>query len=211
MPPKRRGRKRKARPSDEGECESRLLQPDPDIWILGDSIPYWAGVRANELGTPNLKLDGKSIGWWGIRGMSWDDFRRSVECNVILSKPPDVILIHLGGNDLLSKSLRKLRFIIGAEIKYLSEAFPDSVIIWIDILQRLSWNSDVSIHKIEESRKRINRWGRQQVRRHPKSEVISVDIDYKTPGFFRADGVHLSNIGLAFYIDAIKDVILKYI
>jgi hypothetical protein len=29
MPPKRRGTKRKARTTVEGECESRLLQPDP--------------------------------------------------------------------------------------------------------------------------------------------------------------------------------------
>jgi lysophospholipase L1-like esterase len=48
--------------------------------------------------------------------MSWDAFGRSVECNVILSKPPDIVFIYLGGNDLLTKSLRKLRFIIRADI-----------------------------------------------------------------------------------------------
>lgn len=43
MPPKRRGRKRKARPSDEGECESRLLQPDPG----NRSSPSRRSLRSN--------------------------------------------------------------------------------------------------------------------------------------------------------------------
>ncbi|XP_053388262.1 uncharacterized protein LOC128545954 [Mercenaria mercenaria] len=209
MPGRGKGVKRKTRAADSEN--SRLLQPDPDIWIIGDSLPYWAGVRAQQLSTPDLKAPaGIRIGWWGIRGMSWEDFRHSIEVNVLLGKPPKMILIHLGGNDITKMPVSELRGIIQCEVTYLREAMPDSKLIWVNILQRLSWRTDkYGIQEIESIRKRINRWGRQQVSLHPQHDIVSIDIDYKTPGFFRDDGVHLSDVGLAFYLDAVNDAIIK--
>ena len=33
-----------------------------DIWLLGDSIPYWAGMRAKFRKMPNLSLLGGQLG-----------------------------------------------------------------------------------------------------------------------------------------------------
>jgi lysophospholipase L1-like esterase len=178
---------------------------------LGDSIPFWAGIRAKDTKKQNLNAPSqKIIGWWGIRGMSWSDFRHSIQCNVLLMKSPDLIIIHLGGNDLVSMSLTRLRNVIKREMKYLRDAMPDSTIIWIDIIQRLSWRApDSEIPNIEAKRKRINRWGRQQVKLHSRSDILCLDIDFKTPGFFREDGVHLSDVGLEFYLDTVRDLIAK--
>jgi lysophospholipase L1-like esterase len=189
-----------------------IFQFFSDIWVLGDSIPYWAGVRAIETGKPALRIDsGKMIGWWGSRGMSWTQLRHYIESQVLLSKPPDIIIINLGGNDLVQHPLTKIRNIIKKEIRYLRAAFPDVVFVWVDILVRLSWRgASGSDKEIDEKRKRINRWGRQQVRSFAKHEIVAVPIDSATAGFFRADGVHLSDVGLELYLDCLRDIILKY-
>ncbi|KAH3804429.1 hypothetical protein DPMN_132714 [Dreissena polymorpha] len=93
------GRKRKLSKNVEEvvEDDSRLLQLDRDIWVIGDSIPYWAGVRALQKGKSNLKIpDHKQIGWWGMRGMTWALFRHAVEWNIWLNKAPYILFINLG-------------------------------------------------------------------------------------------------------------------
>lgn len=183
-----------------------------DIWILGDSIPRWAGAHATERGSTNLKLPGhKTIGWWGISGMHWFDFRKAIEANVLLSRPPDIVAINLGGNDLTSSSLTKLRNVIAREIRYLRSALPQARIIWVDILQRLSWMGDYPQQIVERKRRRINRWGRQQVKAGGQWDILTIDIDSSTPGFYAHDGVHLSLVGLEFYLDSLRDVLLKYV
>ncbi|XP_053388582.1 uncharacterized protein LOC123555069 [Mercenaria mercenaria] len=129
---------------------NRLLQDDADIWIVGDSIPFWAGERAKTTGKANLRLDGRTIAWWGVRGLRWSGFRRTVQSQVLLSPPPSAIVIHLGGNDLHDLSIIKIKKSIRSEIRYLREAFPDTVLIWIDILPRRIWRGDFSPKVIDE-------------------------------------------------------------
>lgn len=181
-----------------------------DIWVLGDSIPYWAGVRARQTGKENLNTQAM-IGWWGIRGLKWADFRRSVECAVLLNQPPKIVFIHLGVNDFGYTPLHKIRNMIKREIAYFSNGLPNSVLIWVDILQRVRWGGVSTNSKIEAVRKRINRWGTLQVCRHSKHDKLILDIDSRTPGFYIPDGVHLSDVGLAVYLDGIRDKILMYL
>ena len=60
---------------------------------------------------------------------------------------------------------------------------------------------------MDSKRKRLNRFGRYFVSKMGGG-ILSVNIDCSTPGFFRPDGVHLSNVGLEFYLDALRDSIL---
>lgn len=62
-----------------------------DVWILGDSIPYWAGVRAKEYGKPNLGIPGRTIEWLAVRGLRWTSLRHEIEAKVLLSSPPSLI------------------------------------------------------------------------------------------------------------------------
>jgi lysophospholipase L1-like esterase len=179
---------------------------------LGDSIPHWAGVQAKATGKPNLKLpEGKTIGWWGIRGMRWDQLRRTIETNVLLSKQPAIVFIHLGGNDITSDTAARIRNKVQREMRYLRVAVPEAVLVWIDVLQRIAWGSSKYSDTICEAKRiRLNRYGRQLAKLHPKHDFLEVDIDIKTKGFYRQDGVHLSVVGIEFYLDAIRDIILKH-
>ncbi|XP_045207519.1 uncharacterized protein LOC123559617 [Mercenaria mercenaria] len=202
-----RGQKRTS--EDLDGASNSLLQPDADAWILGDSIPYWAGIRAEATGKPNLRLPGKTIAWWAVRGLHWFSFRRTIEAAVLLSSPPKAIIIHLGGNDLTSLSIFQIKNLINREVKYLRTAFPAATIIWINILQKRVWDGAVNPWRtIENKRTRVNRWGRYLVRSSGKHDIVSPDIDSAT-NFWRQDGVHLNNVGLEFYLDYIRDVLDK--
>ena len=107
-----------------------------DVWVLGDSLPYWAGVQASKTGKENLKINGVTVAWWGKRGLGWQGLRGHIEVQVLFSQPPKLIIINLGGNDLKSLKTPDIRNIIQREISYLREAFQETCIVWMDILPR---------------------------------------------------------------------------
>ena len=39
--------------------------------------------------------------------------------------------------------------------------------------------------------------------------TLSADIDYQTKGFYREDGIHLSDIGLEMFMDTLRDGLIK--
>jgi hypothetical protein len=99
--------------------------------MLGDSILYWAGKRAEVRDMASLKLPGNvSIGWKGIRGMRWGDFHHVVQRELLFtSKQPRIIVIYLGGNDFETTSLFKLKRTINREINFLYSVCSEKIIV----------------------------------------------------------------------------------
>ena len=164
---------------------------------------HWAGIRAEMRQMPNLHLDDAQhrVGWYGVRGMSWTTFVHHLQLKVLFASPPKVVLIHLGGNDIEHLSCCRIRNLIKSGIRYVHAAFADCRIVWCNILPRLSWaKSGV----YERKRKRVNRYGRQLCK-SVHGDSLDIDIDVDTAGFFREDGIHLSDVGLEFMLDAVKD------
>ena len=168
-------------------------------------------MRAKLRKTPNLSLPGgHTIAWWGIRGLGWEDFIHSAQVPVLFRTPPKVILIHLGGNDITKHSLRFIFKMLQESLEYITSAFPDCKFVWIDILQRLNWGvGNDEKRSVEKKRKRVNQFGHKQIRKTNDYQILCMDINEKTPGFFRNDAVHLSDVGLDMYNDAIRDILLK--
>ena len=77
--------------------------------------------------------------------------------------------------------------------------------IRVDILQRLRW-TEVDII-IDSKRRHVNRFGRALVNQLSKGHRLVHNIDIQTPGFFRDDGTHLSDIVLAMHLDATRDAL----
>ena len=181
-----------------------------DVWVLGDSIPHWAGSRAVDTGKRNLCLPGTThIGWWGVWGLTWSRLREVIQVNVTLNVPPRIIFIHLGGNDIVDLKTTAIINAIEREVSYLRAAFPQTTIVWVDILDRLSWGlHSYSPKQLKKKLKRINDFGRQQVRQE-RHQVLTMDITPETKGFYYVDGVHLSDVGLEMYLDFIRDTILE--
>lgn len=180
-----------------------------DIWIVGDSIPYWVGEHARSSGKGDLGLQGKTVKWLCARGIGWRDFRHTVELNVLLSRPPKIVAVSLGGNDLVSLSIRQIQNLVSRETRYLRSAFPEVTIVWIDILTRREWRGE---HQgwlvIDNKRKRVNRLCKQIIRDQGRSAFVTVDI-CADEGFFTTDGVHLNLLGKEFFIDTLRETLLN--
>jgi len=79
-----------------------------DIWILGIRSHTGTGNHARQQGRPNIKLN-KTVAWLCGRGCGWEDFDALVGANVLLSNAPEVIVLHMGGNDICKKSILRIK------------------------------------------------------------------------------------------------------
>jgi len=182
-----------------------------DIWVMGDSIPFWAGKRAEARGKPNLGLPGGvAVSWMAVRGMGLERAIHHLQLPALFETPPQVLVFHLGGNDLVRHSLRLVFKLVNQTFDYIREAFPDTMLVWVDILPRFNWRApEAENGKIDQKRKRTNQLGHQVMRR-TGGQVLHLDIDLKTRGFFREDGVHLSDVGLDMYLDGLREMLLGF-
>ena len=171
--------------------------------MLGDSIMHWAGEYAAEHNQLNLGLQ-LQIGWMGYRGMSWSQFKHIMQLQVTFATPPKIIFIHLGGNDVETLTMCKIFNRIRSGIRYLRAAFDTCKIVWVVILPRTAWRCRSAL---EDKPKRLNRHGRHMAQ-SVGGYCLALDIDGQTEGFYRKDGVHLSKVGQAMFLDAIKEKIL---
>lgn len=87
------------------------------VWILGYSYVCWGARRGD------ARPDGRQLGisrreaylrWLGVPGMKWERVMREVVRYATLSRPPDILVLHAGGNDLGVRPVRDLL----ADIKY---------------------------------------------------------------------------------------------
>ena len=135
--------------------------------------------------------------------MSWIDFIHFLQLRILFQAPPKVIAIHLSRNDLLDIGILPMFNLIhlGDCIYfqgmprfslYLGRCSAASALVY-------SYPEDV---RIKQKRQRINLFGRRLCK--------SVhDIHFNMPGFFRNDWTHLSDIGVAMYLDAARDLLLS--
>lgn len=102
---------------------------------------------------------------------------------------------------------------ISHDIEYLSGILPCTKFLWIDILPRLRWRgaSGDAAKQLDLKRKRVNRFGRAAVHQTGRGGIIVPNIDRHTPGFYDADGTHLSTIGLEMYLYTLQSAISSFL
>ena len=146
--------------------------------------------------------------------MRWHQLLPKLQLAMMGYPTPDMIIIHVGGNDITSVTQGKFIKMIKKDINYINSVFPKTMIVWSDILPRLSWrgldSSVTAYRKIDEKRKRVNRAGRQIIRNLNMGRSIIHEIETKTNGLFLADGVHLSPIGNDIFLNTISEGILSF-
>jgi len=145
--------------------------------------------------------------------MKWAAFINTVQKAMLFNGTPRAMVIHLGGNDLDTASLYKLRRVIGNGIKYFHDLYPHAHIIWCDIMQRRSWRgTGPNINVImDRKRKRVNGFGKRAVLSTGIGSTLTVPIEFSEPGFFRKDGVHLSDVGNEMFLDALRDCVSTHV
>lgn len=180
------------------------------VWILGHSFVFWGSLRAE------VRPDGRQLGfareevlirWLGKRGMTWAGVLPEFHRFARLDRPPDVLVLHVGGNDLGVRPFRELIRDIKFDMLRLWSSFPGMVTVWSDIVPRSVWREARSVDRVNKARIKVNRAVGGFMARNGAMVVRHRDLEAGTGGFWRADGVHLNAVGIDLWTLGLQEAI----
>lgn len=166
---------------------------------MGHSFVYWgrehAAVRpvGLQLGFPRSEVQ---VRWLGVRGLRWRRLLQEVQYYVALDRAPDVLLLHLGGNDLGPRTSRELLRDIKLDLLRLWTAYPGILLVWSDIAARKVWRHARSPQALNRARGKLNMAVGRFVARNGGIVVRHRELETVEDGFCLDDGVHLNGLGL---------------
>lgn len=171
-----------------------------NVWVCGHSLVFWAEKRATstEIGM-QLGMDSSSIRiWWkGVQGMTWQQLLPQLHQLKDNWPKPDVLLIHLGGNDIGTMTPEAFVSSVKKDLISLKSIFPQCRLVWSDILPRKSWRHSDDSTTVNNMRLAINKTIHSIMSELGGSSVthdnIMPGLDF---GLYRPDGVHLSGKGI---------------
>ncbi|XP_044155768.1 translation initiation factor IF-2-like isoform X3 [Bufo gargarizans] len=169
------------------------------VWILGHSFVFWGALRAD------VRQNGRQLGfdrgtaivrWIGRRGMAWGSVLQEVHRQARLDRVPDILVLHVGGNDLGVRPCRELIRDIRFDFLRLWSLFPSVVTVWSDIVPRKVWREARSVERLNKARIKLNRVIGRFCAKHGAVVVRHPELEAGTGGFWRQDGVHLNAVGI---------------
>ncbi|XP_044138554.1 serine/arginine repetitive matrix protein 1-like isoform X4 [Bufo gargarizans] len=169
------------------------------VWILGHSFVFWGALRAD------VRQNGRQLGfdrgtaivrWIGRRGMVWGSVLQEVHRQARLDRVPDILVLHVGGNDLGVRPCRELIRDIRFDFLRLWSLFPSVVTVWSDIVPRKVWREARSVERLNKARIKLNRVIGRFCAKHGAVVVRHPELEAGTGGFWRQDGVHLNAVGI---------------
>uniref|UniRef100_A0AAX7SSI3 Cold shock domain-containing protein n=1 Tax=Astatotilapia calliptera TaxID=8154 RepID=A0AAX7SSI3_ASTCA len=185
-----------------------------NVWIVGHSLVYWAESRAKspEVGM-QLGMDpGKVTVWWkGTQGMTWSQLLPQLHQLKVTWPNPDVLILHLGGNDLSTDSPTDLLASVKKDLTSMRSIFPQCVLVWSNILPRRVWRHSVDSHEVDLVRTTVNRRIQNII-----SELGGTSLTHDNircganTGLYRVDGVHLSQKGIDVFNLNLQDLLEKW-
>ncbi len=191
-------------------------QRQKSVWIIGSSIIKHAFSHAR------ATYDGISLGlnrknckvWWqGKGGMRWDELVPKIE-NLLKKKyehPPDILVIHCGGNNLGYRKLHKFRHNIRSELSKVRVLLPNCKIVWSQILPRLIWRASQNSWALNRAATRVNNLAAWQCVQSGGGYVKYPEIGWKEPGLFEEDGVHLSSFGNDLFLYRLQQFLQDFV
>ncbi|XP_056392599.1 uncharacterized protein LOC130285272 [Hyla sarda] len=180
------------------------------IWILGHSYVVRGAARAA------VRPDGRQLGfsrekaqvrWLGQGGLLWGGVLPFLQKYVELDRAPDVLVLHVGGNDLGGRTARSLMRDIKLDLLRIWSSFPGIFIIWSDIVARLKWRRARSVASLNRARAKVNRVVGRFVARNGGLAVRHRELEVASSEFLGPDGVHLNPIGTDLWAWEIRDML----
>ncbi|XP_056378996.1 translation initiation factor IF-2-like [Hyla sarda] len=180
------------------------------IWILGHSYVVRGAARAA------VRPDGRQLGfsrekaqvrWLGQGGLLWGGVLPFLQKYVDLDRAPDVLVLHVGGNDLGGRTARSLMRDIKLDLLRIWSSFPGIFIIWSDIVARLKWRRARSVASLNRARAKVNRVVSRFVARNGGLAVRHRELEVASSEFLGPDGVHLNPIGTDLWAWEIRDML----
>lgn len=164
-----------------------------NIWIIGDSYIRRGEEAAKHIYTKNLGLNA-NIQWFGKGGLCWGGAIARFNAEVANHSPPDVLVVHAGGNDLGLMSPNKLTFLMQKDLKRLRAEFPSMHIVFSCISERQNWRYGKAV-QVNKDRKTVNHFMKKNVEYIGGELVEHPSIKFYNKKQFLPDGVHLTSAG----------------
>jgi hypothetical protein len=152
-----------------------------------------------------MKKFGYSITWIGMDGMKWKHLININLGMVNLSDIPYIIIIHCGPNYVGEEPSGNLMYDMKVAFSNLIiEILPGCSIIFSEMLPKRTLRFSYSTHKMEKTRKRVNRGARSCLLKLLGYVIKHPDFEDKYNGLFAKDDVHLSFIGYDIFINTLQ-------
>ncbi|CAH2329872.1 Hypothetical predicted protein, partial [Pelobates cultripes] len=107
---------------------------------------------------------------------------------------PNVVVIHGGGNDLGLVPQRELVKCMKQDVDRLRGLVPGVKVVWSEMVPRLCWRYARDEKAVSRCRGKVNRTMAVFIRRLGGVVVRHRELEERLPGYFRDDGVHLSDL-----------------
>ncbi|XP_075062269.1 uncharacterized protein LOC142150961 isoform X2 [Mixophyes fleayi] len=169
------------------------------IWVLGHSYIHWARLHRAAKDTSLFK-GAMVVQWIGRRGLRWSGFRHLLSSYVVVQGVPQVLVIHLGGNDIGGCKSVDLILRIQEDLAWVQASWPSLVICWSDIVPRMAWRAFPEGRVADGVRRKINSVVSRFLRSMGGWRIVHPSIRYQSPSLYRGDGVHLSDEGMVIFV-----------
>ena len=167
------------------------------MWIVGSSIVKHAFARARnsfEGSQLDLNRQAASLWWQGRKRLRWCLVSGLIRTLLRHEEPPDLLVLHVGGNDLGQVPLGDLRLNILLILDKLRSLLPNATFVYSQILPRLHWRCEINHSAIEKARKRLNSFVASVIIRADGCYIKYPEI-HEEMELFHSDGTHLSDFG----------------
>ncbi|KAM3929143.1 uncharacterized protein RB166_006927 [Leptodactylus fuscus] len=178
----------------------------PLVCILGHSYVFWAAQRAEvRPGGRTLGFRDVEVSWCGIRGLRWSQvLPEAIEVSRLTTSPV-VLVLHAGGNDMGTLSMAELITLMRADLDRVVGYFSEVVLVWSEMVPRVTWQGAKEAGALERSRRGINARLARFVRAKDGVVVCHRQLEGDNRRLMRPDGVHLNDIGLDIFLSGIQD------
>ncbi|XP_050814703.1 uncharacterized protein LOC127053658 [Gopherus flavomarginatus] len=195
----------------EGSGVTRPPQANPlEVWICGHTVVTslwkrgWCHPYGARLGIDPIRA---RVSWLGTKDMLWDELLSLIQSVVQRGVLPDVIIIHLGENDLAHQSRLGLIKTMKNDLTTLCSMFPKTKIVWSTLLPRTWPVLDKPPGVVEKSRKIIIKELSKFCSMFGISVLRHDQIMYSSSELFSPNGVHLSEIGEGIFNASLREAI----
>ncbi|XP_069812262.1 uncharacterized protein [Dendropsophus ebraccatus] len=185
-------------PQQPGPSSSAVGVRQYSVWIVGHSFVYWAETRAAARSySASLAFDTTvfNIYWFGYRGLKWRELYTKVLRLATSFPPPDILLVHLGGNDVSRVRTEVLIEEMKRDLSMIKSLFPQVCLGFSEIIPRFEWKVKQLMY-CERIRKRINHNIEKFMPAVGGFSFRHLELEGFLPGLYWSDLVHLSEIGM---------------
>lgn len=132
-----------------------------------------------------------TVEWLGRRGMRWPALLPLL-MEERKKSPPQILLIHLGGNDLGLMKGKALVIQARNDLAEIAARWPGVSVIFSALLPRKVWRGQGNLRCLDKARRKVNREMRKAMVGGLGTFLPHPDIRVELDHLYRPDGVHMS-------------------